>query len=358
MIFLFTGVPGAGKTLNTIKFISEDEQFKDRPVYYHNIRDCKLDGWAEIDEAQVKKWYELPKGSVVVLDECQEIFPVAGPRKEAPPEYIEKLAVHRHLGIDLVLITQEPRNINAFARRLVSLHRHHVRHFGTERIKIYEWHNKCAENVHDYHEKQEAIVKQTKLDKKYFGAYHSAEIHTQKARFPLGKAAALLVLPVLVVGYALFSLVSFFMDKSDERAQPVAEYTEELEPLRSSMLPFSGRSEPTVKEWVEAQKPRVDGLPQTAPIYDKLREPKTYPRLVCGYMESRDDCRCITQQGTKVQIDKQLCLNIVKNGIFDYARPDDADRQGARASQQGSIPADRPSTVQPGPSEIVWAGGL
>lgn len=359
MIFLSTGVPGAGKTLNTIKFVTEDKQFQDRPVYYHNIRDCNLPEWNELTDEQAQKWYELPKGSVVILDECQELFPVAGPRKSAPPEYIEKLAVHRHLGIDLVLITQEPRNINAFARRLVSMHRHYVRHFGTERLKIFEWHNKCAEDVHDYHTKLEANVTQTKLDKKYFGSYHSAEVHTQQARFPWVKMGAIVGIPAICIALSIYFLASHFMGMAggdDVVTSGSSESVPHFRPITQTFANYGDKPEMSQEDWAARLTPRVAGLPQTAPVYDKLREPKTYPKLVCGYMQSRDSCKCITQQGTKVDVEYQLCRDIVQNGIFDYAKEDDINRRGGRPTQEGSIPPVRHNADKGQESSLVWAG--
>ena len=125
------------------------------------------------------------------------------------------MAKHRHKGFDLVLITQEPRNIDSFVRRLVGLHRHYARHFGTAKVKCYEWQNRCCDNVHDYHEKTAAIVSQSKLDKNYFGSYHSAEIHTQKPRLPYIKLAVVLV-PMLALPFLLWFIVSFWFGKLDE----------------------------------------------------------------------------------------------------------------------------------------------
>jgi hypothetical protein len=43
MLSLRTGLPGAGKTLNTIYEITHNKDFFDRPKYYHNIKNLFLE---------------------------------------------------------------------------------------------------------------------------------------------------------------------------------------------------------------------------------------------------------------------------------------------------------------------------
>jgi zona occludens toxin len=74
MIILFGGPNGQGKTLNAIKFVNEDSQFQHRPIYYHGIDNLKLP-WIELDEVQVKDWWDLPDGSVLFVDEAYKFFP-------------------------------------------------------------------------------------------------------------------------------------------------------------------------------------------------------------------------------------------------------------------------------------------
>lgn len=343
MIILMTGVPGASKTINTIKFINEDDQFKGRPVFYHNIREVKktnekgveiLHGdWTELDNERALKWYELPKGSVVVFDECQDLFPVNTSRRGAPDESLSMFAKHRHAGIDVFLITQESRNIDSFVRRLVNLHRHHSRHFGTHKLKIHEWQNRCSENVHDYHEKLESKTIQSSIDKKYFGVYHSAEVHTQKARLPIGKLA-LVFLPLFIIPL----LVYFAWDavRTNEATGQVVygdeSSTADVQPVIAGFALMSD------------YKPRIDGMPWTAPVYDEVREVKQYPWPNCVIRESTGDCNCYSQQATKMSVDQHTCTNIVRNGIFDNAKGiPDGKGEGSQVLAERSQPqADYP----------------
>lgn len=78
MITLITGTPGASKTLNAIDLVLNDPAFQERPVYVYNIEllaPGEALGWQTLDLEQAKAWYDLPHGAVIILDECQDLFP-------------------------------------------------------------------------------------------------------------------------------------------------------------------------------------------------------------------------------------------------------------------------------------------
>ena len=90
MLFLRTGLPGSGKTLNTIKELDEEHQvdpenpdqrlYKEpdhpdlppRTIYYHGIPELKVDKlksrWVEFDHPET--WYTLPDGRAAAKTEC------------------------------------------------------------------------------------------------------------------------------------------------------------------------------------------------------------------------------------------------------------------------------------------------
>ena len=58
------------------------------------------------------------------------------------PPFIEALALHRHHGLDIVLITQHPSFLDSFVRKLVQRHMHvSIKPVGR---KLYEW-NECVD---------------------------------------------------------------------------------------------------------------------------------------------------------------------------------------------------------------------
>lgn len=135
MITLITGLPGACKTLYTLNYVKAKAEKEGRPVYYNGIPELTLP-WEMIDDPE--KWYELPEGAIIVIDECQRVF---RPRASsaAVPMHVEKFETHRHRGYDIFLITQHPMLLDGNVRRLSGQHFHCVRTFGMQRATIHEW---------------------------------------------------------------------------------------------------------------------------------------------------------------------------------------------------------------------------
>ena len=104
MITLITGQPGAGKTLFTLQFVRELAEKEKRTVHYSGIKDLRLP-WLEL--ANAEDWYQVPQGSIVVVDEAQRIFRPRG-AGSVVPRHVSELETHRHQGIDLFIITQHP----------------------------------------------------------------------------------------------------------------------------------------------------------------------------------------------------------------------------------------------------------
>lgn len=332
MIYLFTGTPGAGKTINAIRWINESQQFKDRPIYYFQIDELKLP-WIRLENGEFSDWYNLPEGAVIVVDEAQFIIP---PRKQgsAAPPHIEQFATHRHRGHDVILITQHPTLIDSFVRHLVTEHRHVMRPFALGSSVIHTHQGVCStpDSPTSYKMAEKSRVK---LDKRYFGLYKSAVMHTGKGRLPfvfwlfIGSIALLVML-------AVYFYFSFFHDDKFSGLKP-----ETTQVPTTNFHDGPNKKQPlSTKEYFDRMQPRDPALPWTAPIYDEIREPVTYPKLSCVYNHSTDDCRCFTQQMTTYNVSKDSCLYHIEHGFFDYALPDTG--QQSKNPQTTNQPAQQP----------------
>ncbi|WP_296275431.1 zonular occludens toxin domain-containing protein [Pseudomonas sp. UBA7530] len=350
MIYLHTGLPGHGKTLNTIKEVDAAGVEQNRPVYHHNINGLdpsKLKGeWYPFDDPH--KWYELPDNAIIVIDECQHFFQPRDVRKERP-EYIAKFQTHRHQGFDIHLITQDFRFIDVEVRRLVGNHVHYWRPFGMNKIARYEY-EKCSdfEKVAD-----RAFAKKTypTLDKKFFGAYKSAVGHHVKAKLPM--KVYLIAFVLVIVAFSFYRAYGKIKG-GDQAAQPAESQPSIKETAAGAIStitgglgfapkPESGSSGPlTTAQYVDRQVPRIPDIPSSAPIYDDLTKPVAYPRLYC--VSSRDPnlvdrarsrrqqiefiggmpttCQCYTQQGTRYSTSFDFCLSASTDGYFDPAIAD------------------------------------
>jgi zona occludens toxin len=176
-ITLITGLPGHGKTLYALAKYKDEAVKNGRPVFYHGIKDLRITGWQEFD---VQRWAELPAGSIMVVDESQLVFPVR-PRG-TPDKWIESLTTHRHLGLDFVIITQNPMLLDRYVRRRVDRHFHVVRKFGTHNATIHEFANGVKENAAS--SRDGSIRHDWRYPKSVFELYTSAEMHTVKRRIP------------------------------------------------------------------------------------------------------------------------------------------------------------------------------
>lgn len=321
MITLITGTPGSSKTLNAIDLILNDPAFQERPVYFYNVTlldPAKARGWQTIDLEQARQWYELPAGSVIVLDECQDLFP---PEKfgNKVPEHIRQLNTHRHLGIDLVLITQHPKLIDIKVRRLVGQHFHFKRQFGLESATRFTF-QECADDPNDYHAQKAATKTRKKFNKSLYGYYKSAEVHTHKRKIPW-QLWGLLGL-VVITGTLIYSVVSSFGQTGDSEQLSDASATE-TPTAPGQPAPQTLRTEErhlTRAEYLELWTPRIRGVPHSAPAYDEVYEVRDFPRPQCILSEARNTCDCFTQQATPLDIPDAQCRDIVAHGYWDPTR--------------------------------------
>lgn len=337
MIYLFTGIPGSSKTLNVIKFVNEDKAFKGREIYYHRIKELQLP-WIKLEEDEVTKWDSLPDGSVLVVDEAQYLMPVRDPRKPLP-DWILKMSEHRHKGLDLIFITQSPMLLDAGFRRFVGRHIHIERHFGLESAKWFQW-EKCISEVDDHFKRKEAVIKRVAFDKKYYGLYKSAEVHTHKRRIPLKVIIPFVALAVLV--FFVWHLVQSFNQKAAPVINDPFNPAAMVDPLKASSDGFgilktqsTVSKTMTTEEYVAAHQPRIPDVPQSAPVYDELTKPRTFPRPQCIKFNATFDepeiCKCFTQQATPLTISEAACNRYVKNGWFNHTKPDYSESSGSSA---------------------------
>ncbi|QLF92216.1 zonular occludens toxin [Pseudomonas sp. ABC1] len=329
-----TGLMGHGKTLNSIKEIDQQASKETRLVYFHNIDGLdpqKLKAtWLEFDDPL--KWYELPDNSIIVIDEAQRFFPPRSSGTPVPP-YCSEVETARHKGFELNLITQDFRLLDVHLRRLCDSHIHYWRPFGLKSTSRYQF--QCATDFGNMTARKDGQFTRVKIDKKYFDVYKSASHHNVKAKLPLIFYAlpALAIILVLLVYY----LVTFFTDKIDpgEAEQASPETVEQV--IAAGLASAAGAEVPQIEttlSYYAAHTPRLDFLPSSAPVYDDVTKPASYPDLNCGVLKSSAgaiSCMCYTRQITRVRIDPLTCFALVDYGYFDHARPSSQQAQGQGA---------------------------
>jgi hypothetical protein len=358
MFILRTGLQGNGKTLNTIKEVDLKAAKEGRTVYYHNITGFNPQAkvlqaeWVEFDDPF--KWYELPLNAIIVIDEAQKFFRVR-PQGAPVPEYASALETMRKQGHELHCITQNPKLIDVHFRNLCNGHIHYVR--GHQGKVIKRWRFESPVNVDKDKNSLDRYGEATRItiDKRYFGVYQSIQgeaEHHFKFRAPRALFVFLGACVLLGAGgWYIYKarIAPDAVETAPTSEQQVVSAVQPAQALAAAVSPG---------DYVVAHTPRIPDVPSSAPIYDELTKPQTYPKPVC--VSTKDEallermgtkltidiykgrvhgCRCNTQQGTRLNVSFQACMNYVENGAFDPAKPDRLPTTPVASTQQYSAQA-------------------
>ncbi len=353
-ITLVTGLPGHGKTLYSLVRYKEEAERDARQVWHNGIKGLKLD-WVEHDPLV---WFTLPAGAVMIIDEAQKIFRQRPRGGEVPPHF-EQLETHRHLGIDLVLITQHPTLVDAHVRKLVDRHFHVVRSFGTHQATVYEF----PTGAQDYPEKakrKDGVVRhQWRYPKSAFQWYQSAEVHTVKRRIPARLwILVLLAVVIPVLFWLVYERVWVEHGGMGARAKPGAAASASGAAVQGVALarPPAMVDAMAADQYLATYRPRIPGLAFTAPVYDHLTKPVEAPYpSVCAYSPDFP-CRCWSQRGFSLVVPKPLCEQLAREPMDPIWLRRGAmgfERGGAGAVEARASEPDRSAPVQP----LVQASG-
>lgn len=369
MLIIRTGLPGAGKTLNAIREIDlehardpndptkrlhkdpDNPDLPPRPIYYNGIPDLKVDklkaNWIEWDTPE--KWFELPDGAVIVVDEAQGTFGTDIGR--ARVEKVTRFEKHRHHGWDIHLITQHPSLLAPAVRKLAGKHINFFRPYGRSKGIFRHEYEMCIDSPEKRSNFKMSQETKVELDPSYFGIYKSSTVHTHKKITP----RFIKMLPLYILGVVgplaiLAGLFWYIISDAEDEKQAINQASEQgadsissgSAPGPGSHLQSTAQQPPEEKpdDYFEQATPRVPDLRLSAPRYDSLTKPRDFPRPVCaatfdqrlietayrrghnvGVHRGRPAaCKCYTQQITRMETTFEFCMDVVENGYFDDTR--------------------------------------
>lgn len=325
---LVTGVPGSGKTLYSIEKLLqpligatvtrnlEDGTTEEIPrTIYTNINGLQLDHelidftgmwsqtggkWQHVNDPKrpgeflhkrgIHHWHEWAKpGDFLFLDEFQKAWPPRANGAPVPPD-IQALDTHRHMGVDMVLITQNCNNIDRHVLGLVDRHLH-IRRFGNmPAAVVYEWDHASRALLY-----RNAITKKPwRYDKKVFKLYKSAELHTKQARNIPG------LVWFMAVGLIAFAILGpTVYARIQDRIHP--EQAKKAEP---ETLIIEDPVQMAQDQAQTAEEPAGDATP-AAPAQN-ASEP-----VFSGCIAAKTACVCYTNTGLKVEKPPQACPDVM-----------------------------------------------
>lgn len=366
---LITGQPGNGKTLYAVTLILEAVK-TGRPVY-SNINGLNIDGvkpipineFGELDWTLTDEGDEVTGvfGALVVYDETQKLpyFAYKAKEKLSSNPLITKLEDHRHLGYDLIFITQSPKFLHLHLLELINEHYHVKRPMNRARAEIHK-HRGYSMNPETVaaQERAEDIFK-FDYPKDLFKLYKSTEIVTN-AKIQIPKYMKKLF---FIVGFCAIGIIYlfFFSDNKifnhvkgeDAKASPVEQKTQptsDLNPFSAFNADIECRKgvnveKPECKKWFDdlsksngsAAAISMNGFQTVkydpnkpfddSSIQDKLDYQVTAKPVFSGCTKMNGHYVGYTQQGTKLRVSKQDCINLIENNDrpFNYfAGPENA----------------------------------
>jgi len=357
MIYLVTGTPGTGKTamvvdmiLNNVdglfKMTIEDGTVVDRPLYFCHIDglDAKKFKAHELSEEEIQSApldQIIPQGGVLIVDEADYTYPVRPPSQAVPP-YIKNLKELRHHGFTLILMVQHPTMIDRYIRQLVGKHIHLERKaIGTKRYEFF----RCEESLNAA-AFTSVVGSQYRPPKEAFKYYKSASQHIKfkKKLHPVFIMIPIGIVFMFYLGVPLFSKWFGLSDNQSQKQKSEQQHAkieqDVLNVVQPPTLPQQSKFQEaaaSVPEFSEAYyRPRVEGMPETAPIYDGIRSVNRM-ESVAACIKGRKGCDCYTDFGTKVSIKPETCRDWAENGLpFNPYRRGGvsmAEGQNARISQ-------------------------
>lgn len=149
MIWLYTGTPGSGKSLHAIKDIQDALSLGKRVIANFPVRTTKAQekkGRAPIfwdnTEITVKRLFQFAKKNhkrgkehqtLLIMDEAQLLFNCRAFSAAGRMDWVRFFSIHRHLGYDIIMITQWDRMLD---RQIRVMAEYDVIHRNVNRFRL------------------------------------------------------------------------------------------------------------------------------------------------------------------------------------------------------------------------------
>jgi len=204
MIELYEGVPGSGKSYHAIcekflpwvrqgrrLYISVDGIYLDRLALFTGIELETLEQQITIWKDSVEVLQAFPHvepGSAVIIDEAQTVF---RSMQKVEPGLLRWLETHRHYGVDILLMSQDFRQMSQGVTRLIEATVKFRKLAFVGLSKKYQ--GKVRGNPEDHETIRAFVGTYSPAIYAYYSSYASAAIHEEKRSHTIFKSARIAI---------------------------------------------------------------------------------------------------------------------------------------------------------------------
>lgn len=246
-------------------------------------------------------------------------------------------------------MTQHPSQLDIFVRNLVSKHVHLERK--ALGMKQYTWY-KCVTSLDNPAGVSGVESANWKPPKEAFKYYKSASLH-QKFKKKVPFAVWMLIVILGFMAWKGFNLYQIYQ-KNTGQVEQVEESTANSEMVKAveqaaSQENTQGRIADNLKP--EDFVPVLAEKPESKPIYNGVRQVKTFEYIAGCVDGGKSGCTCYSSQGTPLkEITKAMCKDYAKNGL-----PFNPYKDEQQTAQQ---PQTAPQTAyEPENNQVITMGG-
>jgi zona occludens toxin len=289
MIRLITATPGSGKTCIVVEWLLREIDKGFYKSYYCNISNLRVCGVRPL----LDDWRTVPdelKPALIIVDEAQyhEEFMKETTKNN---EVGKALSTHRHYGVDLWLITQSPKLLNAYVLENTGEHVHLYRPRKKKTVTVYWW-SYAVTNLAKSNFQQADDVQKWRLNPIMFDFYKSTVAVTDGKARTSQKVVTTLITFTMIAIFIIFMLnkgLSSFTSMQHANAETVL-------PVDQKQLPPQPKSQ---------QKPELFPEVQNTPLV------VSEFNRVASVFASSSGCRAYNGNGDLINLDQKVC--------FDYS---------------------------------------
>lgn len=249
-------------------------------------------------------WLWCKPGDLIMIDEAQFVMP-RGTLGRKPPYWLQAMEIHRHYGVDFLIVTQHPQLIDTTVRALVGLHRHVRSVMGSPVCMVYTW---------DHASNPERFTASTKSQfirrKAHYKLFHSAAAHIK----PPSSGRSIMYIVPLLGSFLAYKAWAFYDGK---QAPTVAAAGHQVAP---------------------SSRPAPPGKSAAPGAQAELQQPVT---AIHGCWSHGSRCECQDGHGRRVVVDLGICKTSSEgyDGLVKWAPRVAPPPPVPEASHQSARPA-------------------